>query len=63
MSARRIHAAVSDARIEVRELDLSSLDSVRSFAAGLVAASPSVDVLGNNAGIMQTPARWTADRL
>lgn len=36
---------------EVRELDLSDLDSVRAFAAGVERA----DVLINNAGIMMTP--------
>ena len=60
-SATRIRAAVPGARLEVRELDLSALDSVRAFAAGLVEEAPTLDLLINNAGIMQTPARRTAD--
>src|SRR3954447_1557905 len=39
--------------VEVRMLDLSSLDSVRSFAADL--GHESLDLLVNNAGIMMTP--------
>jgi NAD(P)-dependent dehydrogenase (short-subunit alcohol dehydrogenase family) len=60
-SAARIRSVVPDARVEVRELDLSSLESVRTFAVGLVAVWPTVDVLVNNAGIMQTPPTRTAD--
>src|ERR1700712_2410327 len=51
-SAARIRAAVPDARVEVRELDLSSLESVRTFTSGLVSDGPALDVLVNNAGIM-----------
>ncbi|RMI31316.1 oxidoreductase [Nocardia stercoris] len=43
--------------VEVRELDLASLASVRAFATGL----DRVDVLINNAGIMATPYRETTD--
>ncbi len=46
-------------QVEVRELDLSSLDSVRSFVAGL--GHQRVDLLVNNAGIMMTPPQKTAD--
>ena len=60
-SAARIRDAVPDARVEVRELDLSSLESVRTFASGLVSDWPAFDVLVNNAGIMQTPPSRTAD--
>jgi NAD(P)-dependent dehydrogenase (short-subunit alcohol dehydrogenase family) len=42
----------------VRELDLASLASVRSFAADLEGP---VDVLINNAGVMALPHRTTAD--
>jgi NAD(P)-dependent dehydrogenase (short-subunit alcohol dehydrogenase family) len=44
--------------VEVRELDLASLASVRSFAADLEGP---VDVLINNAGVMALPHRTTAD--
>jgi NAD(P)-dependent dehydrogenase (short-subunit alcohol dehydrogenase family) len=43
---------------EVRPLDLADLGSVRAFAAGL---DRDVDVLVNNAGVMATPHRVTAD--
>jgi NAD(P)-dependent dehydrogenase (short-subunit alcohol dehydrogenase family) len=57
----RIRAAVPGARLDVRELDLSVLDSVRAFAAGLLEEMPTLGLLINNAGIMQTPARRIAD--
>src|ERR1700744_5400604 len=43
--------------VEVRELDLQDLSSVRRFAAGVDKA----DVLINNAGIMAAPFALTAD--
>ncbi|MDP9483120.1 MAG: oxidoreductase, partial [Chloroflexota bacterium] len=46
-------------RPEVRPLDLSSLDSVRRFATEFTAER--LDLLVNNAGIMMTPQRGTAD--
>jgi len=60
-SAQRIRAAIPGAQVEVRELDLSSLSSVRTFATELIARSPTLDLLVNNAGIMQTPPRRTID--
>ncbi|MER7284009.1 oxidoreductase [Dactylosporangium sp. NPDC000244] len=56
-AARRIGGDV-----EVRELDLASLASVRAFAAGLAADHPAVDLLVNNAGVVLLgPRRTTAD--
>jgi NAD(P)-dependent dehydrogenase (short-subunit alcohol dehydrogenase family) len=49
------------ASLEVRNLDLSSLDSIRAFAAGVLAAHPVIDQLYNNAGVMATPEWQTAD--
>jgi NAD(P)-dependent dehydrogenase (short-subunit alcohol dehydrogenase family) len=43
--------------VEVRQLDLQDLSSVRQFAGGV----DKVDVLINNAGIMATPYALTAD--
>jgi NAD(P)-dependent dehydrogenase (short-subunit alcohol dehydrogenase family) len=43
---------------EVRALDLSDLGSVHAFAKGL---DRKIDVLVNNAGVMATPHRQTAD--
>jgi NAD(P)-dependent dehydrogenase (short-subunit alcohol dehydrogenase family) len=47
--------------VSIQELDLTSLDSVRSAAADLHAAHPRIDLLINNAGVMYTPRRTTAD--
>ncbi|GAA2561726.1 SDR family NAD(P)-dependent oxidoreductase [Winogradskya consettensis] len=56
-AARRIGGDV-----EVRELDLASLASVRTFAAKLVADHPVIDLLVNNAGlVLLGPRRTTAD--
>ena len=46
---------------ELEELDLASLDSVRSFAARFEAAHDGLDLLINNAGVMASPRRHTAD--
>lgn len=45
-------------RTEVRQLDVASLASVRAFAAGWTG---DLDILINNAGIMQVPLSRTAD--
>jgi NAD(P)-dependent dehydrogenase (short-subunit alcohol dehydrogenase family) len=48
--------------VEVRELDLASLDSVRAFAANLTADHPVIDLLVNNAGVVLLgPRRTSAD--
>jgi len=51
-------AAQIPGRTEVRELDVSDLASVRRFAAGWTG---DIDVLINNAGIMEVPEARTAD--
>ena len=56
-----IRAQVPDADAEVAALDLSSLDSVRAFAGRLGEHSDRVDLLVNNAGVMGTPRRQSAD--
>jgi len=60
-AAQEIRDAVPDANVEVQELDLSSLESVRTFATGLTGKLPKLDLLVNNAGIMMTPQSRTAD--
>ena len=42
--------------VEVRELDLASLDSVRAFAAKVGVDHPAIDLLVNNAGFCVAPA-------
>ncbi len=51
-------AATMTGTVEVRQLDLASLESVRAFAAGV---EEPVDVLVNNAGVMAPPRAETAD--
>lgn len=57
----RILAASPNADVTVRELDLTSLDSVRAAAAALKTGFPRVDLLINNAGVMWTPKEVTRD--
>jgi hypothetical protein len=54
----RAAAETMSGRTEVRPLDLASLASVRAFAAGWAG---DLDVLINNAGIMQVPHGLTQD--
>jgi len=57
----RVIAQVPSADVELRLLDLASLDDIRCFADGIHAAYPSLDLLINNAGVMAIPRRETAD--
>src|SRR5690349_18750685 len=52
-----ILAAHPGARLEVRRLDLADQASVRTFAEELIAEGEPLDVLVNNAGVMNVPAR------
>jgi NAD(P)-dependent dehydrogenase (short-subunit alcohol dehydrogenase family) len=52
---------VPGADLELRELDLASLASVRAFAAGYLADGRRPDLLIGNAGIMACPQGTTAD--
>jgi NAD(P)-dependent dehydrogenase (short-subunit alcohol dehydrogenase family) len=52
---------VPGARLELAELDLSSLDSVRAFAERYRAEHDGLDLLINNAGVMAPPRGRTAD--
>jgi len=45
------------ARLELRQLDLADLDSVRAFADGVLGDRIQIDVLVNNAGVMFPPRR------
>ena len=60
-AAARIRESVPDAVLEVRLLDLTSLDSVRGFAAGFLDAHDELHLLVNNAGVMYTPFGRTAE--
>lgn len=56
-----IQAEVPTARLEARELDLGRLASVRAFAEGFVSTYDRLGGLVNNAGVMNTPQKKTAD--
>ena len=49
------------ASVEVQELDLTALDSVRAAARQIRADHDHIDLLINNAGVMWTPKSTTAD--
>jgi NAD(P)-dependent dehydrogenase (short-subunit alcohol dehydrogenase family) len=59
--AREIRAADAAADVEVSELDLASLGSVRAFAERMRADHPQIDILVNNAGVMAPPRGETTD--
>ena len=61
--AKGLRAAMGDDRgtIEVEELDLASLQSVRAFVDDYLAAKRPLHILVNNAGVMATPFSRTED--
>ncbi|NNC43464.1 MAG: SDR family NAD(P)-dependent oxidoreductase, partial [Acidimicrobiia bacterium] len=56
-----ILADVGDARLELMTLDLADKKSIKTFADQVMAAHPTIDLLFNNAGVMATAERETAD--
>jgi len=57
-----ILAAVPEAQLEVRRVDLADLASIREFSRAIIDEKVPVDVLVNNAGVMVPPKRVsTAD--
>lgn len=52
---------IPDASLDLRQLDLASLDSVREFTTKVLGDYDRVDLLINNAGVMGIPERATAD--
>lgn len=59
-AADRIRA-VQTGSVEIAELDLASLESVRKAADDLAARFPRLDLLINNAGVMMPPYSLTKD--
>ena len=57
----RIRDGVPDARLTLVELDLGSLDSVKTAAEEVLASHEKIDLLVNNAGVMGIPESRTAD--
>jgi NAD(P)-dependent dehydrogenase (short-subunit alcohol dehydrogenase family) len=60
-AAARIAETAPGADLAVQQLDLTSLESVRTAAAQLRARHPRIDLLVNNAGVMYTPRQTTRD--
>ena len=56
-----IREEVPEARLELREVDLASLASVRAFAWAMLADHDRLDVLIANAGVMACPQGTTVD--
>ena len=54
-----IRATVPDAKLTIKSLDLSSLASVAALGEELNAEGRPIDILINNAGVMQPPDRET----
>jgi NAD(P)-dependent dehydrogenase (short-subunit alcohol dehydrogenase family) len=57
----QIEAGTPGVSVDVEELDLADLDSVRSFAERFHTKGGGLDLLINNAGVMAAPRRETAD--
>jgi NAD(P)-dependent dehydrogenase (short-subunit alcohol dehydrogenase family) len=57
----RCRAALPEAQVQLDELDLASLESVRAFVERFKATHDGLDLLINNAGVMAPPRRETAD--
>lgn len=57
----QIRAEIPHAPVEIMQLDLASLASVRGFAAAFRAKYDRLDLLVNNAGIMMVPYSTTED--
>ena len=56
-----ILARIPEASLEIRSLDLASLDSVHDFATAVRNDYTRLDLLINNAGVMATPRHETED--
>ena len=58
-AAERVRREVPEAQLDIRMLDLASLDSIAAFAAIIASDGRPVDILINNAGVMAPPNRMT----
>ena len=57
----QLRVTVPGADVALEQLDLADLASVRALAGRLAGSTGRLDVLVNNAGVMATPRRTTAD--
>ncbi len=60
-AASDIRRQAPEAKLDVRPLDLGSLESIQAFANDLDLEAGRLDLLINNAGIMMTPQQTTHD--
>ena len=60
-AAERLAAQTPDAAVSLQQLDLTSLESIRSAADALRSTYPRIDLLINNAGVMYTSKDTTRD--
>lgn len=60
-AAEDVKKTAPTAKLELESLDLASLKSIEDFAARMAKAHPALDGLINNAGVMATPRKTTAD--
>lgn len=58
---RKLRAAVPSARLQLEEVDLSSLKSVHAFGERMLKKNQALDLLINNAGIMAVPSRMETE--
>ncbi|KAK7815269.1 short-chain dehydrogenase tic 32 [Quercus suber] len=63
MSKNKILKENPNAKIDVMELDLTSMDSVRKFASDYNASGLPLNLLINNAGVMATPFKLSQDNI
>jgi NAD(P)-dependent dehydrogenase (short-subunit alcohol dehydrogenase family) len=61
LAAKDIKKSAPDAKIEVMKLDLSSLKSIKNFADKFNKKYKKLDILINNAGVMNPPFSTTED--
>ena len=59
--AKEIRASTGNPAVDVEELELDSLASIRSFAERFLARGGGLQILVNNAGVMACPFETTAD--
>jgi NAD(P)-dependent dehydrogenase (short-subunit alcohol dehydrogenase family) len=59
--ADEIRKSTRNDKVEVEQLDLASLKSVRAFVERFLAKKRPLNILVNNAGIMATPLSYTED--
>ena len=56
-AVQRLRREAPGSQVELAELDMASLASIRSFVSGFAARGTALDLLINNAGVMALPQR------